>query len=54
MQVRKLADVGEEMLVLCHNVKTGQTNKFGTECGLAFAKKRPDLLTGFVGFVGGM
>jgi len=52
--VRDLEAVGEETLVLTFNKVTKSFNQLGTDPGLAFYNKRPDVGASFMAFVGGM
>jgi len=45
---------GEEVATISFNRTTGQPNRFGTENGLAFLRKRTDFISSFLAFVGGM
>jgi hypothetical protein len=42
------------VIVVCHNLRTGESNRFGTDRGLAYARKRSEFLYGFIGYIGGM
>jgi len=43
--VRKLSQVGEEVLIITFDATTGHSRKLGTEKALAFLNKRTDILS---------
>jgi len=51
--VRKLSEVGDEVLIITVDSKTGHNRKLGTDQALEFLSKRTDTLSQVVTFLAG-